>query len=426
MNIAITNIQYFIIKVFFAARHAIIFFSIIAMQIALTMTQRELFFRHLAQTSEKPLALEIEKAEGIYMYGSGGKKYMDLISGISVSGTGHRHPEVIKAIKEQSEKYLHLMVYGEYIQTPQVKLAEALVKFLPTSLSSIYYVNSGTEATEGALKLAKRFTGRREIIAFKNAYHGSTHGSLSVMGCEDYKQSFRPLLPEVRFIEFNNISDLKNISEKTACVIAETIQGEAGVVIPDRKYIKELRRKCTETGALLILDEVQAGMGRTGKMFAFEHYGIIPDILTLAKSFGGGMPLGAFISSNEIMKTLTNNPPLGHITTFGGHPVSCAAALANLKVILDENLHLKSELKGNLFLKLLKHPKIKKVRSKGLLIAIEFNDEKTNQKAIAACLKKGVITDWFLFAPHCMRIAPPLIITDEEIKYSCKIILESV
>jgi acetylornithine/N-succinyldiaminopimelate aminotransferase len=392
----------------------------------IAMTQRDLFFRHLAQTSETPLALEIEKANGIYLYDTSGKKYIDLLSGISVSSTGHRHPAVIKAIHEQLDKYLHLMVYGEYIQSPQVKLAEALVKILPPSLSSVYFVNSGTEATEGALKLAKRYTGRTEIIAFKNAYHGSTHGSLSVMGCEDFKQAYRPLLPNIRFIEFNKIKDLENISQKTACVIAETIQGEAGVIIPDIKFMKELRRRCNETGALLILDEVQAGMGRTGKMFAFEHYGIIPDILTLAKSFGGGMPLGAFISSNEIMKTLTNNPPLGHITTFGGHPVSCAAALANLKVILDENLHLKSELKGNLFLKLLKHPKIKKVRSKGLLIAIEFNDEKTNQKAIAACLKKGVITDWFLFAPHCMRIAPPLIITDEEIKYSCKIILESV
>lgn len=390
------------------------------------MTQRELFFRHLAQTSEKPLALEIEKTEGVYMYDINGKKYIDLISGISVSGTGHRHPAVIKAINEQLEKYLHLMVYGEYIQASQVKLAEILTKLLPSSLSSVYFVNSGTEATEGALKLAKRYTGRTEIIAFKNAYHGSTHGSLSVMGCEDLKQAFRPLLPEVRFIEFNNIKDLENITRKTACVIAETIQGEAGVIIPDDKFMKELRRKCNDTGALLILDEVQTGMGRTGKMFAFEHYGIVPDILTLAKSFGGGMPLGAFVSSNERMKCFTKNPPLGHITTFGGHPVSCAAALANLNVILEEGLHLQAEQKGKLFQKLLKHPKIKKIQIKGLLIAVEFDDVETNHQAIAKCIEQGIITDWFLFAPYCMRIAPPLIISNEEIHHACEIILKSL
>ncbi|HNW98681.1 MAG TPA: aspartate aminotransferase family protein [Bacteroidales bacterium] len=390
------------------------------------MTQRELFFRHLAQTSESPLAIEIEKAEGIYLYDKDGKKYIDLISGISVSGTGHRHPAVIKAINEQLEKYLHLMVYGEYIQAPQVQLAKKLSEILPESLSSVYFVNSGSEAIEGALKLAKRFTGKGEIIAFKNAYHGSSHGSLSVMGCEDFKQAYRPLLPDVRFIEFNNIKDLECISQKTACVLAETIQGEAGVIIPDNKFMKELRRKCTETGTLLILDEVQAGMGRTGKMFAFEHYGIIPDILTLAKSLGGGMPLGAFISSQEIMKSLTNNPILGHITTFGGHPVSCAAALANLNLILDEKLYIKAKQKSELFLKLLKHPKIKEVRAKGLLIAVELADAKTNQKAISKCIKNGVIADWFLFAPHCMRIAPPLIISDEEIKFACEIILKTL
>ena len=390
------------------------------------MTQRELFFRHLAQTSESPLAIEIEKAEGIYLYDKDGKKYIDLISGISVSGTGHRHPAVIKAINEQLEKYLHLMVYGEYIQAPQVQLAKKLSEILPESLSSVYFVNSGSEAIEGALKLAKRFTGKGEIIAFKNAYHGSSHGSLSVMGCEDFKQAYRPLLPDVRFIEFNNIKELENISQKTACVLAETIQGEAGVIIPDNKFMKELRRKCTETGTLLILDEVQAGMGRTGKMFAFEHYGIIPDILTLAKSLGGGMPLGAFISSPEIMKSLTNNPVLGHITTFGGHPVCCAAALANLDIILEEKLFSKAKQKSELFLKLLKHPKIKEVRVKGLLIAIELNDAETNHKAISNCIKNGVITDWFLFAPHCMRIAPPLIISDEEIKFACEIILKAL
>jgi acetylornithine/succinyldiaminopimelate/putrescine aminotransferase len=387
------------------------------------LTQRQLFLQYLAQTSEEPLALEIEKAEGIYLYDKNGKSYIDLISGISVSNTGHRHPKIIKAIKEQLDKYMHLMVYGEYLQTPQIKLAKMLADLLPSKLNCTYFVNSGSEATEGALKLAKRYTGRSEIIAFKNAYHGSTHGSLSIMGNENFKQAFRPLLPGIRFVEFNNVNELKYISTKTACVIAETVQGEAGVIIPDGSYMKALRKKCSDNGALLILDEVQTGLGRTGKMFGFEHFGIVPDIITLAKGFGGGMPLGAFVSSKGIMHCLTNNPALGHITTFGGHPVSCAAAIANIEVIKKEKLIEQVEEKEKLFHKYLKHPSIKSIRSKGLLIAIEFADEKTNMKIIHKCIDKGVIVDWFLFASNSMRIAPPLIISEKEISKACQIIL---
>jgi len=387
------------------------------------LTSRQLFFEHLAQTSSEPLALDIRKAEGIYLYDAKGKSYIDLISGISVSNSGHRHPAVVKAVKKQLDNYMHLMVYGEYIQTPQVKLAAMLSELLPSKLNCTYFVNSGSEATEGALKLAKRFTGRSEIIAFKNAYHGSTHGSLSVMGNEHFKQAFRPLLPDIRFIEFNNSKDLQYISEKTACVIAETIQGEAGVIIPDTAYMKKLRAVCNKTGTLLILDEVQTGLGRTGKMFGFEHFGIVPDIITLAKGFGGGMPLGAFISSKKIMQSLMSNPLLGHITTFGGHPVSCAAAIANIDVIKKEKLSAKAEQLGELFKKYLKHPSIKSVRGKGLLLAVEFSDEKTLQKIIKKCISKGLITDWFLFAPKFMRIAPPLIIKKDEIKNACEIIL---
>ncbi len=399
------------------------FFIIIVEKILIMLTQRQLFFQHVAQTSDKPLALEIERAEGIYLYDSNNKSYIDLISGISVSNTGHCHPQVVKAIKEQLDKYMHLMVYGEYIQTPQVKLAAMLAEILPSSLDCTYFVNSGSEATEGALKLSKRYTGRSEIIAFKNAYHGSTHGSLSVMGNEHFKQAFRPLLPDIRLIEYNNPEDLEFISTRTACVIAETIQGEAGVIVPDQSYMKALREKCNAEGALLILDEVQTGLGRTGKMFGFEHFGIVPDIITLAKGFGGGMPLGAFISSCEIMQSLTNNPVLGHITTFGGHPVSCAAAIANLEVIKNEKLAEQVENKAELFHKYLNHPSIKSFRGKGLLIALQIKDEQTNLEVIDKCIEKGVIIDWFLFAPDCMRIAPPLIISEEEIKAACEIIL---
>lgn len=389
-------------------------------------TQRQLFLDHLAQTSETPLALEIEKAEGIYLYDVSGKRYLDLISGISVSNIGHRHPKVIAAIKDQLDKYMHLMVYGEYIQSPQVQLAKKLSEHLPSNLSSVYFVNSGSEAIEGAMKLAKRFTGRTEIVSFKNAYHGSTQGSLSIMGNEEFKNAFRPLLPDTKQIEFNNADDLKQITSKTACVVVETIQGEAGAIVPQNNFLKQLRERCTEVGALLVADEIQCGFGRTGKLFAFEHYNIVPDILCLAKGMGGGMPIGAFISSKEIMNSLSTNPILGHITTFGGHPVCCAASLTTLNVLLEEKLIETVEAKEKFFRKLLKHPKIKSVNGKGLLLAVEFDNYEQNKKIIDACIEKGVIVDWFLFNAQSMRIAPPLTITEEEIKFACEVIIKSI
>lgn len=390
------------------------------------LTQRQLFFNHLAQTSETPLALEIEKAEGIYLIDTSGKRYMDLISGISVSNVGHRHPKVLAAIQNQLDKYLHLMVYGEYIQSPQVQLAKLLAENLPEKLSSVYFVNSGSEAIEGAMKLAKRFTGRTEIISFKNGYHGSTHGSLSIMGNEEFKNAFRPLLLDIRHIEYNNVNDLKQITNRTACVIVETIQGEAGAIIPLTDFLKQLSERCNEVGAMLVEDEIQCGFGRTGKLFAFEHYNFVPDILCVAKGMGGGMPIGAFISSKKIMSSLTNNPILGHITTFGGHPVSCAASMATLKVLLEEKLMEQVDSKEKLFRNLLFHPKIKSVNGRGLLLSIEFESYEQNKKIIDACIEKGVITDWFLFNTKSMRIAPPLTITEEEIKVACKVILQSI
>jgi acetylornithine/N-succinyldiaminopimelate aminotransferase len=390
------------------------------------LTQRQLFLNHVAQTSPTPLALEIERAEGVYLYDSKGKSYIDLISGISVSNVGHCHPAVVEAVKNQVDKYMHLMVYGEYVQSPQVFLAEALVNTLPKSLDAVYFVNSGSEAVEGALKLAKRFTGRAEIISCKNAYHGSSHGALSVMGNEFFKNAFRPLLPGTRFIEYNNIDNLSQITTQTACVIAETIQGEAGVVLPQNDYLKKLRARCSETGTLLILDEIQTGFGRTGTFWGFEQYGISPDILTTAKGMGGGMPIGAFIASKSMMDLLTHNPVLGHITTFGGHPVSCAASLATLQVIKNGTYLQEVAAKEQLIRSLLIHPLIKSIKGKGLLLALEFEDYEQNKRIIDACIEKGVITDWFLFADNLMRIAPPLTITIEELKLACKIILESI
>jgi acetylornithine/succinyldiaminopimelate/putrescine aminotransferase len=390
------------------------------------LTRRQLFLNHVAQTSQTPLVLEIEKAEGVYLTDVYGKKYMDLISGIAVSNIGHRHPKVIEAIKDQLDKYMHLMVYGEYVQSPQVQLAKLLADHLPHNLSSVYFVNSGTEAIEGALKLAKRFTGRTEIVSFKNAYHGSTHGSLSIMGSEEFKNAFRPLLPDVKQLNFNNSQELNQITNRTACVVVETIQGEAGAIVPEPDFLKRLRERCNETGTLLVADEIQCAFGRTGKLFAFEHYHFVPDVLCLAKAMGGGMPIGAFISSKEIMNTLTNNPVLGHITTFGGHPVCCAAAKASLEVLLNEDLIQLVASKEQLFRKLLKHPKIKSVKGKGLLLALEFENYEQNKAIIDKCVEKGIITDWFLFASHSMRIAPPLIITEDEIKFACEIIIEAL
>ena len=391
-----------------------------------SISSRQLFLQHVAQTSYYPIGLEIEKAEGIYLHDISGKKYIDLISGISVSSLGHCHPAVTAAIKHQVDKYMHVMVYGEYIQAPQTQLAELLAKILPANLNTTYFVNSGSEAIEGALKLAKRYTGRTEIIACKNAYHGSTHGSLSLMSNEYFKNAFTPLLTDINFIEFNALNDIDKITNRTACIVIEPVQGEAGVIPAEKRFLERVREKCNNTGTLLILDEIQTGCGRTGSMFAFEQYNIIPDILVLAKAFGGGLPLGAFISSKEIMSSLSNNPELGHITTFGGNAVCCAASYATLNTLLKEKIIEQVYEKEKIFIRHLKHPLIRSLRSKGLLIAIEFEDQLINQKVIKKCIEKGVITDWFLFNIHSMRIAPPLVISEDEIKYACKIIIESI
>ena len=389
------------------------------------ITLRQLFLANNAQTTDFPLLLEFERAEGIYMY-HGNLRSLDLISGLGVSNLGHSNPVVINAIKDHLDKYMHLMVYGEYVQTPQVRFAEKLISLLPDNLNSVYFVNSGAEAVEGALKLAKRYTGRTQVVACRNSYHGSTQGALSVMGNEEYKQAYRPLLPGVSFINFNEISDLQFITEQTACVIIETVQGEAGVRVASHEYMQALHKRCSETGALLILDEIQAALGRTGKLFAFEHYDIVPDILLMAKALGGGMPVGAFISSRKIMGALKENPILGHITTFGGHPVCCAAGLAALEVLLNENLIAGVEHKENLFRQLLVHPLIKEIRSKGLMLAIELESFEFNKEVIDRCIGNGVVTDWFLHCSNSMRIAPPLIITDDQIRQACEVILEAI
>lgn len=370
--------------------------------------------------------LEFVDSKGVFLYDQNQKPYLDLISGISVSNIGHGHPKVVAAVQQQAEKFMHLMVYGEYVLSPQVKYAKLLCQQLPENLQSVYLVNSGTEATEGALKLAKRYTGKTEIIYFENAYHGSTHGALSVMGNEYYRQAYRPLLPDTRMIKYGCFEDLAYISEKTAAVIIEPVQAESGVQLPPENYLQQLKNKCLEKNCLLIFDEIQTGFGRTGKLFAFQHENFSPDILLLAKAMGGGMPLGAFVASAEIMKTLSYRPVLGHITTFGGHPVSCAAAQASLSVLLEEPFIDQVEAKAQIFKTLLKHPLIKKFRNKGLLIALEFENEKINQSIIQEVLKNGVITDWFLYAPHCLRIAPPLIICEEEIEFSCQQILKAI
>lgn len=390
------------------------------------LTQRQLFLQHNAQTTLEPLLLEFTKASGMYLYDTAGKKHLDLIAGIGVSNVGHCHPAVVNAVKEQVENYMHIMVYGEFVQSPQVNFAKALADVLPSHLNCTYFVNSGAEAVEGAMKLAKRYTGRSEIISCHNSYHGSTQGALSLMGNEEFKQAYRPLLPDIRFINFNVIADLDLITERTAAVFMETVQGEAGLRTADKAYFEALRAKCTATGTLLVLDEIQCGFGRTGKMFGFEHYGIAPDILLLAKGIGGGMPIGAFISSTEIMRALATNPILGHLTTFGGHPVSCAAGLATLQTIQKENIVDGVTEKGELFKKLLVHPAIKEVRGKGLMMAIEFENFEINKKIIDACIADGVISDWFLHCSNSMRVAPPLIITNEEIKYACEVILRNV
>ncbi|GAB4013755.1 aspartate aminotransferase family protein [Spirosoma migulaei] len=396
------------------------------------LTPRQLFFQHIAQTSDFPLGLEIERAEGIYLYRQGDSKpYMDLISGIGVSNVGHRHPRVLEAIHNQLDKYLHLMVYGEYIQTPQTQLAQALATTLPTELDTVYFTNSGTEAVEGAMKLAKRYTGRTELISCVNAYHGSTQGALSLSGDENFKRNYRPLLPDIRHIRYRNSLDIEQITSRTAAVIMEVVGGEAGVRVPDTAYLQAVRQRCTDVGALLIFDEIQTGFGRTGTFWAFEGFSqagvpVHPDILLCAKGMGGGMPIGAFISSAEIMSVFKNNPILGHITTFGGHPVSCAASLATLQVIQDQKLHEQAEAKGQLFKELLKHPAIREVRGKGLMLAVEFESFAVLKPVIDRAIEKGVITDWFLFCDNSMRIAPPLIITEDQIREACAVILDAI
>ncbi|MBA4301567.1 MAG: aspartate aminotransferase family protein [Cyclobacterium sp.] len=390
------------------------------------MNNRQLFLSHLAQTTDFPLMIEVEKAEGIYLYGPKGEKYIDLISGIGVSNVGHRHPKVLKAIHDQLDKYLHLMVYGEYVQTPQTLLAKALCDTLPSHLDNVYLVNSGSEAIEGALKLAKRYTNRRELISCVDAYHGSSHGSLSVGGNELFKRAYRPLLPGIKHIVYGSYSDLEKITGDTAAVVIETIQGEAGIRVACREYFKALRTRCDETGTLLILDEIQAGFGRTGKFWAFEHFEFVPDILVCAKGMGGGMPIGAFIANKEVMGVFKNNPLLGHITTFGGHPVSASASLATIQILLEEKLIEQVEAKANLFKKLLVHPKINGFRNKGLMMALEFESFEVLKPIIDRAIELGVITDWFLFCDDSMRIAPPLIITEEQIRAACKVILRAI
>lgn len=397
------------------------------------MTSRQLFLNHIAQTSDAPLALEIVKAEGCKMWDANGREYIDLIGGISVCNVGHRNPKVIEAIKNQLDKYLHVMVNGELILSPQTEFAKLLTDNLPASLDSVFFTASGTEATEGAMKLAKRFTGRTQIVAFKNSYHGSTQGSLSIMGDEYWRNSFRPLLPDVLHLNFNCFEDIELITEEAACVFAETIQAEAGVIVPENNWLKALRKKCDESKTLLVLDEIQCGFGRNGTLWAFEQFDVIPDILLLGKALGGGMPLGAFIAGKKLMDLFTNNPVLGHINTFGGHPVCCAAGLAAMNVVLNEKLIDSVKEKEELFLSYLSHPKIKKIRSRGLMIAIEFESEEMNKKIISQLLKvsddfespdtsPAIFTDWFLFAPQCLRIVPPLVITNQEIKQACNII----
>ncbi|RYD80062.1 MAG: aspartate aminotransferase family protein [Sphingobacteriales bacterium] len=386
------------------------------------MNTRQLFLDHVGQTSQAPLALNIVKAQGSKMWDADGKEYIDLIAGISVCNIGHRHPAVVEAIKKQADEYLHIMVYGELVENPQVNYAKALTDHLPKNLNAVFYTASGSEATEGAMKLAKRFTGRSQIISFKNSYHGSTQGALSIMGSEYWQQAFRPLLPDILQLRYNNFEDLENITEQTACVIAETIQSEAGVIAPQNGWLKALRERCTKTGTLLVLDEIQCGFGRNGGLWAFEQFDVVPDVLLLGKALGGGMPLGAFIADKKIMDTLSYNPVLGHINTFGGHPVSCAAGLAAFTALLNENIIDDVNRKGESFKNLLRHPAIKNINSVGLMMAVEFDNFDTNKKIIDACIEQGVFTDWFLFAANALRIVPPLNISDEEITTACNVI----
>ncbi|WP_156305950.1 aspartate aminotransferase family protein [Sphingobacterium endophyticum] len=390
------------------------------------ISNRELFLKNTAQTSDSPRLLEIDRAEGVYLYGPNGEKYIDLVSGFNVSNIGHRHPKVLKAIQDQLDRFMHVTVYGEFVQAPQVQFATELLEVLPKTFESVYFTNSGAEAVEGSMKVAKKYTGRREIIAARHAYHGSTQGALSLIGNEEYREAYAPLLPEISFIDYNQLSDLDKITDKTAAVIVEAIQGEAGVRVPDKEYMQALRRKCTEVGALLIFDEIQTGFGRTGKLFAFEHFDIVPDILMSAKGIGGGMPLGAFVTPKEMMDVIKANPMLGHITTFGGHPVSCAAARASLQVIQENNLVQEVDQKADLFRKELDIPQIKEIRGLGLMMCLQLENFDQVYQVSNYCASQGLIIDWYLHCETALRIAPPLTITEEEILKSCKIIKEGI
>ncbi len=388
------------------------------------MNNRQIFLNHIGQTSASPLLLEIIKAEGSWLFDADGKKYLDLIGGISVCNIGHGNKKVIAAINKQMNDYLHVMVNGELVLSPQTKYAKLLTDHLPASLNSVFFTASGTEATEGAMKLAKRYTGRTNIAAFNNSYHGSTQGSLSIIGNEYWRNAFRPLLPGISHLTYNSFESIEEITNQTACVIAETVQAEAGVIVPDKIWMQALKKKCQDTGALLILDEIQCGFGRNGTLWAFEQYDIVPDVLLLGKALGGGMPLGAFIADKKIMDCLTENPVLGHINTFGGHPVCCAAGYAAMQVLLEEKIIDSVFEKEKIFINNLQSPKIKSINSNGLMIAIEFANFQENKKIIDALIAKGIFTDWFLFAPQCLRIAPPLTISEEQIVYGCKVIQE--
>lgn len=384
------------------------------------------FFKYQAQTTPYAAGFEVEKAEGSYIYGKDGRAYLDFVAGVSANTLGHSHPKVVNAIKEQADKYLHVMVYGEYAQEKPVELCRLLAEATPEPLEVTYLVNSGAEAIDGALKLAKRYTGREEIISMKNSYHGNTHGALSVSGNEFHKREFRPLLPMISFIEFNNEEEFSKITEKTACVIAETIQGAAGFLTPSQNYFKNLKKRCEEVGALLILDEIQPGFGRTGKLFSFEHYDMVPNILVMGKGMGGGVPVGAFMSSAEIMKSLQHSPKLGHITTFGGNPLIAAASYETLKEVLDSGLMNEVDEKEKLFRELLVHPKIKKVNGRGLMLAVELESPEYTLEVAKRCMEKGLIVFWQLYRNEFMRISPPLTISKEEIKKGCEIILEAL
>jgi len=382
------------------------------------------FFKYQAQTTNNPIGLEILKAEGSYIYDKNNKKYLDFVAGVSASNLGHKNKKIKDAVIDQIEKYWHVMVYGEFIQEPTVKLCELISENLPNSLSNTYLTNSGTEAVEAAMKLAKRVTGKSQFVAAKNGYHGNTQGAMSVMGFEERKRAYRPLIPDINFVEFNNESNISIINNKTAAVILETIQGGAGFIIPKKNYLKKIKNQCDKVGALLILDEIQPGIGRTGKLFAFEHYGIIPDILVYGKGLGGGFPIGALSSSYENMSLFKENPVLGHITTFGGHPVISAAAYANLKETLDSGLMSLVSKKEKLFRKYLKHELIQEVRGKGLMLALILKEKKITSKLVTKSLEKGLILFYLLFETKAVRITPPLTVSDQEIKIGCKIILE--